>query len=182
MGGERAMLFRNGTHVIDTMLFFAESEPVWLTAEFDPLDAGYGPVYKGDGGHNPASEPGALAMIGFENGVRAVYNGSKRTVNNLEIEIQGERGRIRIGNQAADLTTLAASGGLTTQPLPMTFDMASGMVSAINTLISLIETDGDGVIALREARTTLEILFGILVSADRDGRKLSLSGATLASG
>lgn len=175
MGGQRAMLFRNGTHVIDTMLFLAGSSPSWLTAEFDPLDAGYGPIYKGDGGHDPATEPGALVMFGFPNGLRAVYNGSKRTVANLEIEVLGERGRIRIGNQTAELTTLAANGGLTTQPLPMFIDMTSGMVSAIQTLISLIDNDGDGAAALRDGRTTLEVLLGILVSADQNGRKLPLT-------
>jgi predicted dehydrogenase len=177
MGGRRAMLFRNGTHVIDTMLFFAGGAPSWLIAEFDPLDAGYGPVYKGDGGHDPASEPGAQVLIGFESGIRAFYNGSKRTVEHLEIELQGSSGRIRIGNQAAELSVLSPAGGLATQPLPLSAELSSGMVWAVNDLIGLIENDGDGVIALREARTTLEVLLGILTSAAENGRRIPLSGA-----
>ena len=36
MGGTRAMLFRNGTHLLDGVLFFAESDAEWVFAEFDP--------------------------------------------------------------------------------------------------------------------------------------------------
>ncbi|MGH2561677.1 MAG: Gfo/Idh/MocA family protein [Thermomicrobiales bacterium] len=173
LGGERAMLFRNGTHLIDAMAFFAGAQPAWVIAELDDLDAGYGPVYRGDGGHDPASEPGATAMIAFENGVRAVYNGSKRTVTAFEIELQGEGGRIRIGNQVAELATVSPAGGLATQPLPLQTALTSGMVVAVEELIDLIELDGDGTRALRQARTTLELLLGILASADNDGRKVA---------
>jgi predicted dehydrogenase len=174
LGGERAMLFRNGTHLIDAISFFAGAPPAWVIAELDEFDVGYGPVYRGDGGHDPASEPGATALIAFENGVRAVYNGSKRTVTAFEIELQGEQGRIRIGNQAAELATISPAGGLATQPLPLHTELTSGMVVAAEELLSLIERDGDGVLALREARTTLELLLAILASADNDGRKVAL--------
>jgi predicted dehydrogenase len=177
LGGERALLFRNGTHVIDTMLFFADAAPSWLIAELDPRDAGYGRVYKGDGGHDPDTEPGALAMIGFENGIRGIYNSSKRTFEGLELDIQASRGRLRIGNQVAELSVQSPIGGYATQPLPLSTELPSGMVTAINDLIALIEHDGDGMIALREGRATLEIQLGILASADAGGTKIALSGA-----
>ena len=58
MGGPRAMLFRNGTHLIDGICFFAESEPKWVFAE---LDEGFEDYfsYRGDGGRSPAGDPGA---------------------------------------------------------------------------------------------------------------------------
>jgi predicted dehydrogenase len=177
LGGARAMLFRNGTHLLDTMLFFADASPSWVMAELDTGDEGYGVAYHGDGGHDPASEPGATALIGFENGLRAVYNGSKQTVANFEIDMQGERGRIRIGNQLAELSTVSTAGGLATQPLPLQTNLTSGMVVAVEELIEQIEQDGDGVAALRAARTTLAVLLGILASADDDGAKKMLSAA-----
>ena len=178
MGGERAMLFRNGTHVIDTMLFFANEQPSWVMAVFDDGDANYGPTYKGDGGRDPRTDPSASAIIGFPSGKRAFYNGSKRTVTNFEIDVQGETGRLRIGNQIAEIATESRIGGLATQPLPISADSRSGMVQAIDELVGLIEQDGDGVQALREARTTLELLLAVLVSADQGGARIELSGKT----
>jgi len=175
MGGERAMLFRNGTHLIDTIAYFAASDPSWLVAELDAADAGYGPAYRGDGGRNPATDPGASALLVFQNGVRAFYNGSKGTVTNFEVDLHGETGRIRIGNQLAELATVAAGGGLATQPLPLTTDLRSGMVVAVEELIALVEGGGDGAAALREARVTLQILLGILASAAAGGTKVAFS-------
>lgn len=177
MGGERAMLFRNGTHMMDTMLFFASHAPSWVMAVFDEVDANYGQSYKGDGGRDPSTEPSASAIIGFPNGERAFFNCSKRTVANFEIDVQCESGRIRIGNQIAEIVTESKIGGLATQPLPIQAEATSGMVHAIDELVAQIENDGDGVKALYEARTTLELLLAILISADRDGARIELDGA-----
>ena len=76
MYSPRSMLFRNGTHMVDMIVFFADSEPSWIFAE---LEEGfdYFTEYKSDGGHDPSSDPGASAYIHFANGVRAFYNGVK---------------------------------------------------------------------------------------------------------
>ena len=92
--------------------------------------------------------------------------------------MQGETGRLRIGNQIAEIATESRIGGLATQPLPISADSRSGMVQAIDELVGLIEQDGDGVQALREARTTLELLLAVLVSADQGGARIELSGKT----
>jgi predicted dehydrogenase len=176
MGGERAMLFRNGTHLIDTIAYFVDAPPAWLIAEFDDADAGYGPVYRGSGGRDPQTDPGASAYLHFQNGVRACYNGSKGTATNFEIDLQGERGRLRIGNQVAELSTVVAGGGLATQPLPLSADLRAGMVVAVEELIGLIEGDGDGVAALHAARATLDILLAIMASA-ASGEKVSFPPA-----
>src|SRR5207247_1879985 len=42
MGGARSMLFRNGTHLVDTMEYFAESPPVWVIAAHDRGFEDYG--------------------------------------------------------------------------------------------------------------------------------------------
>ena len=48
LSGGRAMLFRNGTHCVDAICYYADSEPVWVSAE---LEEGYEDYdeYKGHG-------------------------------------------------------------------------------------------------------------------------------------
>jgi predicted dehydrogenase len=181
MGGERAMLFRNGTHLVDTIDYLVGSEPRWVMAELDRADADYGPLYRGSGGRDASTEPGGSAIVEFASGVRAFYNGSKAafskgpqgaTGSYFEIDLQGESGRIVIGDLLAELWTVGVGGGLARQPLPQTFEMKAPMVTAIEELIGLIETDGDGTASPRDARRTLEVLLGMLTSADRNGAKV----------
>ncbi|MBT7101455.1 Gfo/Idh/MocA family oxidoreductase, partial [Candidatus Poribacteria bacterium] len=56
LNGPRAMLFRNGTHLIDAICWFAGGSPDWVFAH---LEDGYEEydAYAGDGGHVPATEP-----------------------------------------------------------------------------------------------------------------------------
>jgi predicted dehydrogenase len=180
LAGKRAMLFRNGTHVVDTMLFFVDDLPSWVIAEFDAVDAGYGPVYRGDAGRDPTLDPGASAIIGFAGGTRAFYDGSKCSVTNFEIDLRGERGRLRIGNQIAEIAIESPLGGLATQPLPLQADSRPGMVVAVDELLTLIAQDGDGAAALRAARTTLEVMLGILGSAAQNGNRVCLQSQTTA--
>ena len=44
MGYRRSMLFRNGTHMIDTLSFLSDAEPEWVVAELDDGFEDYGPV------------------------------------------------------------------------------------------------------------------------------------------
>ena len=184
MGGERAMLFRNGTHLADTIAFFANSTPAWLIAELDDGERRWGTAYMGTGGRDAASEPGASAYIHFKNGVRGIYNGSKCTTTNFELDLQGESGRIRISDQFAELSLPVEGGGLTTQSLPMTRDMPSGMVTAVNELVAMVRANVGDASALRDGRATLEILLGILVSADACSARVDfplVEGASAAS-
>ena len=102
LGGPRAMLFRNGTHLIDEVCYFAESEPAWVVGDLDDEHRDYPPRYAGDGGRDPATDPGATALIHFQNGVRALINASKQTMGNFELDLVGETGRLRIGTHVAE--------------------------------------------------------------------------------
>src|SRR6266542_2655845 len=79
LGGKRAMLFRNTTHVLGAVCFYAESSPTWIFAALDAEFEHYGLEYKGEGGRDPALDPGATMVINFANGVRALVTASKRT-------------------------------------------------------------------------------------------------------
>ncbi|MGH2370220.1 MAG: Gfo/Idh/MocA family protein [Chloroflexota bacterium] len=96
LAGPRAMLFRNGTHLLDMVGFFAESTPAWAIAELDDEHHAYGPAYAGDGGRDPASDPGGSAYVHFQNGVRAFVNASKSAFAGWEFALFCERGRVRV--------------------------------------------------------------------------------------
>ena len=65
MGGPRSMLFRNHTHAIDLVNFLADSEPLWVWSELEPGFEDYGIAYAGDGGNDPATEPGGNYYIAY---------------------------------------------------------------------------------------------------------------------
>ena len=106
LGGPRAMMFRNGTHMIDTICMYAESEPtqVWARLEqgFEDWDS-----YKGDGGKLPENDPGAMGFIQFENGVRALYCGMKETQGMFSLQLSGPDGQLYV---TADSATVFSSG------------------------------------------------------------------------
>ena len=97
MGGHRSMLFRNGTHTVDLISFFAEAQPVWVIAAHERGFEDYGTVYKGEGGKDPALDPGSTLIIEYANGVRAILNSAKMTPAFGEIDLQGPKGRIQAG-------------------------------------------------------------------------------------
>ena len=103
LNGGRAMLFRNGTHLIDAICYFSKGNPDWVFAQLEDGFEGYA-EYRGDGGHDPKTEPSAHGYIHFDNGVRGIYvGGSKQTPSGFGLEIVGTEGRIRINSQQSIL-------------------------------------------------------------------------------
>jgi predicted dehydrogenase len=160
--GPRAMMFRNGTHALDSICWLAgEAQPAWVMAD---LETGFEDwtEYKGDGGRDPASEPGAYGMIKFTNGVRAFYaGGSKMTPGpKFSTEIIGTTGRLLItGNDEATLFRGEQAESLTVEPWPV-----SGIEAGVQDLVGAVEEDrlptSDG----RSGQKVVEILLGFLDS------------------
>ena len=169
LGGGRAMLFRNGTHLIDTICYFAESAPEWVSAE---LETGYEDYseYRGDGGHEPKTEPSAHGYIHFANGVRAFYaGGPKTTPGGLRLEIVGTTGHILINDRKGIIIEGNAS-----EPIePPTWDIV-GIPAGIQELVRVIDGDGTPVSPGREAHKVVEIMIGFLASQQRDNAKVTL--------
>ncbi len=164
LGGPRAMLFRNGTHMIDTICMYAESQPaqVWARLEsgFEHWDS-----YKGDGGKLPENDPGAMGFIQFENGTRALYCGMKETQGMFSLQLSGADGQIYVTEENA---TVFSSGpdrvnGVRRRIVPRTY-VAEGIASAYEELADLMENGGEGVSMARESRKTVQILMGFLAS------------------
>ena len=159
----RAMLFRNGTHMLDTVNFFAEADPLWVVAE---LEEGFDhfTAYKGDGGKDPDAEPFASAYIRFSKGIRAFYNGYKVDFPGSQFTLTCEDGRIEVSDRSAHLIEAGTnrSWGMSTI-VPGEY-MLQGKGAMVAELVHVLDHGGDLVSPARDARTTLEIMLGILKS------------------
>ncbi|HEV8635553.1 MAG TPA: Gfo/Idh/MocA family oxidoreductase [Chloroflexota bacterium] len=165
LGGPRAMLFRNGTHLLDAVCFFAESEPAWAIGELDDEHRAYGPRYAGDGGRDPSTDPGGSAYVHFENGRRAFVSASKGTVGNFELDLVGERGRVRLGAHVAELLRPDDDGRLTAAALDRPRSARADTVAAVAHLIDLVEGVGEELSTGEDGRRVLSILLAILQSS-----------------
>jgi predicted dehydrogenase len=192
LAGPRAMLFRNATHLVDTVNFFAESEPVWVMADLDDIHSTYGPRYVGDGGHDPATDPGASAYIRYENGVRAFICANKDGVMRFELLIDCEHGRITIDDTAgaAEVSQIARGApmgeGATGPARVMRWTLPGATVAwgalegGLREVIAHVEAKAAGVAAPaalvstgEDARRTLSILLGILQSHQAGNAKVA---------
>ena len=99
LGGHRAMLFRNGTHLVDAVCFFADAAPVWVIAAHERGFEDYGPVYDGRGGRDPQFDPGSTIIVEFANGGRGLINCAKLTPQMFELDLQGTDGRFYLTDQ-----------------------------------------------------------------------------------
>lgn len=172
--GDRSMLFRNGTHVVDLMCYYAGAVPTHVFARLEEGFEGF-TEYRGDGGHAPESEPGASAYIQFANGVRGFYNGTKGTFNNVEWDVVGSTGRVRISGSVAEFWTVEAGTGLQVcRPFPASMVMKGAIQGAFEELIGALQHGGQTRSTPRDARQTLEILIAILASQQRGNRLIPL--------
>lgn len=162
MGGQRAMLFRNGTHLLDGVLFFAESDPDWVFAELDPGFEDYF-SYRGDGGKDPGLDPSGSGYIHFHNGVRAFVNASKGQAPGMYIQVIGETGEIDLIGDRVELR----KGDAVEQPgLPS--HMRMDVVALVDELTHVMENGGELICSGQEAKKVVEIIVGFLKSQEQD--------------
>ena len=179
MGGHRSMLFRNGTHTVDSICFFADADPVWVIAAHEQGFEDYGTEYKGEGGKDPALDPGSTVIIEFANGVRGILNSAKKTPAITEIDLMGPSGRYYLADK--DVTawrTDAPEGKLTLDPsfkfpgYPEFF--GDVLIPAVQEMAQMVWNGAESSSPPRRARNTLEIMMGALLSQSRDSAKVHL--------
>jgi predicted dehydrogenase len=173
-GGPRAMLFRNGTHLIDAATMLAQSAPVWVSGYLDPGHENYGPYYAGEGGRDPALDPGGSALIRYENGVIASIFCSKSIyaqTSAWELVVYCEGGSIQISEPGGLEVMTAATDGIGGRPrrsieIPL-YRWTDG-TAAIEELIAQIEGRATGSqSSAREGIKSLEIIMALLQSQHR---------------
>lgn len=171
----RAMLFRNGTHWVDTICFFAEADPVWVFAE---LEDGFDHFteYKSDGGHDPKTDPAAMAYIHFANGVRAAYNSFKVTLagSNSYFELVCDKASLIVSDRGLSVTKSASYTEVSTANIAVDDYMYTYQLAAVAELIQVLEQSGQLVSPAQEARKTLEIMLAMLKSHEQGNVRINL--------
>lgn len=169
-GGPRAMLFRNGTHLVDAVGFFSGSSPRWVSARLDDESSGHPPRYEGQGGSDPALDPGVTAVIGLESGARALLQISKGAIPVLEYDLMGSEGRIRIGPDVGEIWQRLDSGELAARPLSAPLTTRADTLAALEEMVDLLEGRVQvPTSTAQDARQAVEILVGCLQSNARRG-------------
>lgn len=170
LGGPRAMLFRNGTHLVDLLNFFAESEPSWVWAVNDAEYDDY-VTYRGDGGRTAELEPGVFGFVGYENGVRGVYNGTKHQPADFGVDLLGAQGRLVARDTGATLHRTATTSEL----LPQEEYVRHKWAGAVEELLRLLREGGAPVSSGREARKAVAVMLGFLESHRRGNVRVDLT-------
>jgi predicted dehydrogenase len=186
IGGPRAMLFRNHTHVIDLICYLADAAPEWVIAELEPGFEDYGTGYRGDGGNDPATEPGANYYVGFENGVRAYVTGMKDTLgSDMVVHLTGPEGRLMIDLEGMRLHSTynedirTKPGVPSVRPITPHWTIA-GFQAAWQDLLDVLDNGGEVQSPASSARLTAALTDAILLSQQRGNVRVRLD--ELASG
>jgi len=167
--GERAMLYRNGTHLIDIINYYAGSHPERVIARLEPGFEDF-LAYRGDGGHDPASEPGGTAYIEYANGIRGIYNGVKGNITLFEIDVLGTEGRFRINSDLAEYWSRDDSTGqLVLRPFPASMFMTGGIQGAYEELFAALAGNATIRSTPRDARQAIAVIDAILRSNHAGG-------------
>ena len=170
---QRAMLFRNGTHQIDLINYFADGDPAWVVAE---LEEGFDHYteYQGDGGKDPDSEPYASAYIRYDNGVRAFYNTYKTDFPGSQIVVTCEAGRLEMSDRHGRVIRGASHFEWSSTDLVAGSLMYERIVGALHELIHTLEHGGTLVSDGAEGRKTLEVILAIMASHEAGNSRVDL--------
>lgn len=166
--GDRAMLFRNGGHLVDTVNWFAGAAPDWVTGILDGEHAGHPPRYAGDGGRDPATDPGGSGLVHYENDVRAFINCSKgATGGGVELEVFCERGHLRVDDVSAFIGSVpegASSQLRSWTVVPAAVTSLGETPAAIAELIACVEEGRAPRYTAQEASRAPAVILGMLQS------------------
>lgn len=175
--GQRAMLFRNGTHLIDMLCFFADSDPVWVSGGLEPGFEDFD-VYKGDGGHDPKTDPAAFASVHFANGARGYFNGVKSGFTGSQWDVICDEALIQVSDRGATVTRSAGHLDWSRQDFVLPYEYArvqqAGAVAELVQALDAGAGEQDLISPGREGRKTLEIMLALLRSHQENGRRVDL--------
>jgi predicted dehydrogenase len=136
-----------GSHLCDLLRYLLASEVAWV---FGRLDAPGGLFDQGGSG-----------ILGFANGVEVFLNNRDGHAAPRELDIVGESGRIRVGDnlfpELFTKDTASPFGELVRRPFPGSVIAQSPMQVVVAELVRAIETGEEPASTLRDGRANLEI-------------------------
>jgi len=161
-------LFHDGTHLTDLLLYMGG--PIdWVSGhEVRP----YGKKY---------IEETACAMIRFKSGALGfIEGGGARNYFNFELDIQGEKGRILIGNGGRELYLTRKSGRFTgfhelkRMVFPKPKRLQNPFIGGARDMVRCIRTGQDSVSSGRDGLKALEVIFSIYKSSQLNGKRIKM--------
>jgi predicted dehydrogenase len=169
------MLMQSGIHIVDTLVWYAGARPVEVSGRADQL------IFK-----EFAIEDNFLGTITFDNGVLAHFIGSSATKGFIDygVEAYGTSGALRVDSTAVP-GSLDLDGhsvqlfqersefgdrGVLIQPTLPKRDLWQVQVDHF---VEVAAGEAEPAVSGREARRTMEVLFGLYESA-RTGRPVRL--------
>lgn len=158
-------LVHEATHMFDLMRFWSGDEVAWVFGQLD-------------GGRDPADDPGGSGYIRFKRGMHAFVNAVEGSPVGFEFDLVGTKGRIRIGYHVDELWTveegLYEGRALLGRKIPQNIEGRSGVVKAIEELITCIEAGSAPSCTGEDGRKALEIALAFHLSHREGGEKVEL--------
>lgn len=165
MFSPRAMLMRNGIHVIDLFSFFADTEvqPQWVVGELEEGFETHG-SYSGDGGRDPDQDPSASAYIRYDKGLRVFLNIYKTAMPGWQMQVTCDAGRLELSDRSARVIQPHSHYDWPTSDLDVGSYLYTHQLGAVNELVQAIEGRSELTCSGTEARKALEITLAIMQS------------------
>ena len=158
-------LVHEATHMFDLMRFWSGGEVAWVFGRLD-------------GRRKPHDDPGGSGYIQFQNGMHAFVNAVEGSPVGFEFDLVGTKGRIRIGYNVDELWTVAEDvyegRALVGRKIPQNIEARSGVVKAIEELVTCIEEEKAPSCSGEDGRKALEIALAFHVSHRKGGAKVKL--------
>lgn len=163
-------LSHNGSHLIDILRYMAGGEVEWVFGEMESDEAA--------AGERDLMGNGYLA---FDNGVRVYLRGTPCGPANWEIDVIGEKGRIRssAGGQAVEFYRMTPGGpkgrGVPAEvPFPWPAYMQGTGLTIVADLISAVENGHPPRCSGEDGRAALEVAIALRESHRRGGVRVDL--------
>ena len=158
-------LVHEATHMFDLMRFWSGGEAAWVFGRLD-------------GRRKPHDDPGGSGYIQFQNGMHAFVNAVEGSPVGFEFDLVGTKGRIRIGYNVDELWTVAEDvyegRALVGRKIPQNIEARSGVVKAIEELVTCIEEEKAPSCSGEDGRKALEIALAFHVSHHAGGVRVEL--------
>lgn len=160
--------FHDGTHLMDLLLYFGGAID-WVSGhEVRP----HGKKY---------IEETACAMLRFKSGALGfIEGGGARNYFNFELDIQGSKGRILIGNGGRELYITHKSGRFTgfeelkQAPFPEPRRLQSPFIGGAKDMVRCVRTGCESISSGHDGLKALEVIFSVYKSAQLNGKRIKL--------
>ncbi|MFQ5481224.1 MAG: Gfo/Idh/MocA family protein, partial [Nitrospinaceae bacterium] len=161
-------LFHDGTHLTDLFLFFGG--PVAWVSGWDRRTHGRGNI-----------EETAAAMLQFKSGALGfLEGGGARNYFNFELDLQGSKGRILIGNAGRELHLTRRSRRfsgfqeLEPAPFPSPRRHESPFTGAARDLVACVRRGTPSQSGGEDGRRALKLILAVYASARQNGKRVRL--------